>query len=95
VRALRKGGEIFSAMPEPIGSEHTTTSATVPARQRSLHCDEEINLVVIGPRIVRALGNHFDTDLERSVRIEARRWKRRSLRQELAERLVAPLRRVS
>jgi hypothetical protein len=96
VGALRKGGEISSAMPESIGgAEHTTTSATVSARQRSLHCDEEINLVVIGPRIVRALDNHFDTDRERSVRIEARCWTRRSLRQHLAERLIAPLRRVS
>jgi cardiolipin synthase A/B len=62
---------------------------------RSLRGGEDINLVVIGPGIVRALDNHFDTDRERSVRIEARCWTRRSLRQHLAERRVAPLRRVS
>jgi hypothetical protein len=36
VGALRKGGEICSAMPESIGgAEHTTISATVSARQRT------------------------------------------------------------
>jgi hypothetical protein len=68
-------------------------SATLDTR--SLRGGEDINLVVIGPGIVRALDNHFDTDRERSVRIEARCWKRRSFRQHLAECLVAPMRRVS
>jgi cardiolipin synthase A/B len=62
---------------------------------RSLQGGEDITLVVIGPRIARALDNHFDTDRERSVRIEAQWRTRRSLRHHLAERLVAPLRRVS
>ena len=62
---------------------------------RSLNCDEEINMVVFDPSVVRTLDRHFDSDLERSVRIDPRRWKRRSLLQHVKEQLVAPLRGVS
>jgi cardiolipin synthase len=63
--------------------------------RRSLNCDEEINLVIFDPSLVRTLDGHFDDDLERSVRIDPRRWKRRSLLQHVKEKLVAPLRGVS
>ncbi len=62
---------------------------------RSLKCDEENNLVALDPDVVEALNAHFDNDLERSVRIRQRRWKRRSLRQRVSEKLVAPIRRLS
>ena len=45
--------------------------------------------------IARTLGEHVERDLERSVKIDARRWKEPSLLQHAKERLVAPLRRVS
>ena len=62
---------------------------------RSLKCDEEINMVIFDSTVVKTLNAHFDDDLERSVLIDPRRWKRRSLIQRVKERVVAPLRGVS
>jgi cardiolipin synthase len=62
---------------------------------RSLHCDEEINMVIFDHSIVRVLDRHFDEDLERSIRIDPSRWKRRSVLQRVKEKVVAPLRGVS
>jgi cardiolipin synthase len=52
-------------------------------------------MVIFDHSIVRALDHHFDEDLERSVRIDPSRWKRRSVFQHVREKLVAPLRGVS
>ena len=51
----------------------------------------------IFPAMLEAIdgAEHFEKDLERSVKIDARRWKERSLLQHAKVRLVAPLRRVS
>jgi cardiolipin synthase len=62
---------------------------------RSLNCDEEINMVIFDPSVVRTLDRHFDDDLERSVRIDPSRWTQRSLLQHVKEKLVAPLRGIS
>ena len=62
---------------------------------RSLKCDEEINVVVFDPLVVRYLDRQFDNDLERSIQIDLRRWNRRSLCQHAAEHLVGPVRGVS
>jgi cardiolipin synthase len=60
---------------------------------RSVTWDEEINVVAIDPELVSVVDGHFDADLERSVRIEPGRWHRRSVVQQAAERVVAPVRR--
>ena len=73
--------------------EDTRGSAIFNAR--SLNRNEEINMVIFDPSVVRTLDRHFDDDLERSVRIDLRRWKRRSLLQHVKEHVVAPLRGVS
>jgi hypothetical protein len=39
--------------------------------------------------------SHFDENLDRSVRIAPGRWERRPLRQQIAERLVAPFRHLT
>ena len=52
---------------------------------RSTACDEEINVVALDPELVRILDEQFDADLERSVRIKAVRWERRTLPQRVAE----------
>jgi cardiolipin synthase len=62
--------------------------------ERSAQCDEEINLVIFDDNVVRTLDQHFDEDLERSVRIASDRWERRSPFQRAAETLVRPLRRL-
>jgi cardiolipin synthase len=60
---------------------------------RSLTWDEEINVVTIDAGLSRVLDQHFDTDLERSTRIEPGRWRRRPAWQQVAERIVTPMRR--
>jgi cardiolipin synthase len=62
---------------------------------RSLKSDEEINMVIFDPDIAQTLNRHFDQDLERSVRIDPRRWKHRSFVQRAKEHLVTPLRGIS
>ncbi len=62
---------------------------------RSTALDEEINAVILDAAIVAALDQHFDEDLERSIRIEPGRWERRSAVQRLTERLVAPVKKLS
>ncbi len=61
---------------------------------RSMALDDEINLAVLDESLVRVLDAHFDEDLERSVRIERARWHRRSVVQQVNERLIAPVRRL-
>jgi cardiolipin synthase len=75
-----------------VTNEDTRDSALFNAR--SLNRNEEINMVIFDPSVVRTLDHHFD-DRERSVRIDPRRWKRRSLLQHVKEHLVAPLLGVS
>jgi cardiolipin synthase len=67
-------------------------SANLNARSSAL--DEEINVVVMDDDVVRLLDRQFDEDLERSVHIERRRWKHRSVVQRVAERFTVPVRRV-
>jgi len=86
ITVLRNGCEIFPAMLDAVrAAEHTIDF---------LKCDEEIKMVIFDPAVVKTQNSHFDDDLERSVQIDPRRWKRRSLTQRLKERVVAPLRGV-
>lgn len=60
---------------------------------RSVARDEEgVNLVVLDRAVTATLDQHFEEDLERSVRVEPRRWRRRPLPRRLAEAALAPLR---
>jgi cardiolipin synthase A/B len=60
---------------------------------RSTMLDEEINLVAIDPALVALLDKHFDDDLARSTRMEARQWEQRPLANRVAEAAVRPIRR--
>ncbi len=60
---------------------------------RSTQLDEEINVVALDEELVTTLDDQFDDDLERSIEIKRGRWERRALPQQLAERVVSPLRR--
>jgi cardiolipin synthase A/B len=62
---------------------------------RSIALDEEINAVVLDSAVVATLDAHFDADLERSNRIEPGSWEKRSAVQRLAERVVAPVKKLS
>jgi cardiolipin synthase len=98
---IESGVELWNFQPSMMHAKTMTVDGLVANvgsanfNARSLNCDEEINMVVFDPSVVRTLDRHFDSDLERSVRIDPRRWKRRSLLQHVKEQLVAPLRGVS
>jgi cardiolipin synthase len=95
------GVELFSYQPTMLHAKAITVDGIVASigsanfNRRSTGCDEEINLVVIDEQIAGALDAEFDLDLGVSKRIDARRWRERPLRQQLKERLLRPLRRVS
>ena len=61
---------------------------------RSVTWDEEVNIVAIDEHLAVLLDQHFEEDLERSVRIEPGRWQRRPHWQRVAERAVAPVKRL-
>ncbi|MCU1363200.1 MAG: putative phospholipase [Acidimicrobiaceae bacterium] len=98
---IESGVELWNFQPSMMHAKIMTVDGLVANvgsanfNNRSLHFDEEINMVIFDPSVVDTLDRHFDSDLERSVRIDPRRWKRRPLLQRLKERLVAPLRGVS
>jgi cardiolipin synthase len=98
---IEAGVELWNFQPSMMHAKIMTVDGQVANvgsanfNARSLNCDEEINMVIFDPSVVSTLDRHFDDDLGRSVRIDPSRWKRRSLRQHVKEKLVAPLRRVS
>jgi cardiolipin synthase len=98
---IESGVELWNFQPSMMHAKTMTVDGQVANvgsanfNSRSLNCDEEINMVIFDHSIVRILDRHFDDDLERSVRIDPSRWKRRSVLQRVKEKLVAPLRGVS
>jgi cardiolipin synthase len=61
---------------------------------RSTRLDEEINVVAMDPELVGVLDQQFDDDLERSIRMDAELWGRRSMLQRLVENAVRPVKRL-
>ena len=94
------GVRIWSFQPSMLHAKVMTVDGRIAnvgsanLNSRSAALDEEINVVAIDDALVRTLDAHFDEDLERSIRIEPGRWEDRSVRQRLAERLVAPVKRL-
>jgi len=99
-RLLDGGVRIWNFQPSMLHAKVMTIDGCVAnigsanLNMRSVALDEEINVVVIDEPMARLLDEHFDEDLERSVRIEPGRWKERSSLQRTAERLVRPIRRL-
>jgi len=98
---IESGVELWNFQPSMMHAKVMTVDGLVANvgsanfNTRSLNCDEEINMVIFDPAVTRTLDEHFENDLGRSVRIDAQRWKKRSLLQHAKEQLVAPLRHVS
>ncbi|MDQ3679287.1 MAG: phospholipase D-like domain-containing protein [Actinomycetota bacterium] len=67
------------------GTVASTGSANLNAR--SLVLDEELNLVVCDPDVVRVLESHFDEDLERAQEVALDEWSGRGLTQKGKEAL--------
>ena len=100
-RLLDCGVELWNYQPTMLHAKTMTVDGIVATigsanfNRRSLRCDEEVNLVVIDDQLTGVLDIDFDFDLERSQRIEPGRWRARSWRQRVNERLALPLRRIS
>jgi cardiolipin synthase len=54
--------------------------------RRSMQLDEEVVLTVLDPQVAQQLDADFGADLERSVRIEPRRWQDRPAHQKVGEK---------
>jgi cardiolipin synthase A/B len=97
---LDHGVILWTFQPSMLHAKVMTVDGTIAnvgssnLNERSAQCDEEINLVILDDDVVRKLDQHFDEDLERSVRIVPGRWKRRPALQRVAEAVVRPLRRL-
>ncbi len=61
--------------------------------RRSLEHDEEVMLAVLDRDFTATLDADYDADLERSVAIDRKRWRRRAAVQRLKEASVTPIRR--
>jgi cardiolipin synthase len=98
---IDSGVEIWNFQPSMMHAKIMTVDGLIANvgsanfNTRSLNCDEEINMVIFDPLVTRVLDGHFESDLERSVKIDPQRWRKRSLIQQAKEQLVAPLRHVS
>jgi cardiolipin synthase len=96
---LDAGVQVWSFQPSMLHLKMMTVDGIVSnigsanLNSRSMALDEEINIAVIDAALTATLDAHFDEDLARSVRIQPVRWSRRSFGQQLAERLMAPVRR--
>lgn len=98
---LAKGIEVWHFQPSMLHAKIMTVDGLIAnvgsanLNTRSLHCDEEINLVAMDPHVVATLDDHFEQDLRRSTRLRSGQWRRRSLAQRVAEGLTTPFRRLS
>jgi cardiolipin synthase A/B len=98
-RLLEHRIAVWNFQPTMLHSKVMTVDGVVASvgsanfNPRSVTWDEEINVVAIDAELVSVLDSQFEADLERSVRIEPGRWRRRSVVQQAAERVMAPLRR--
>jgi cardiolipin synthase len=97
---LEGGVRIWNFQPSMLHAKVMTVDGCVAnigsanLNMRSVSLDEEINVVIVDDDLAATLEKQFDEDLDRSVRIEPSRWKRRSSVQRLAETLVRPIRRL-
>jgi cardiolipin synthase len=98
-RLLEHGVRIWNYQPTMLHAKVMTVDGSLAnvgsanVNPRSVTWDEEVNIVAIDRDLAALLDQHFDEDLERSVRIQPGRWQRRALWQRAAERAVAPVKR--
>jgi cardiolipin synthase len=98
-RLLEHGVCIWNYQPTMLHAKVMTVDGglanvgSANVNPRSVTWDEEVNIVAIDEELAVLLDQHFEEDLERSVRIEPGRWQRRPRWQRAAERAVAPVKR--
>jgi cardiolipin synthase len=97
---LDAGVKIWTFQPSMLHTKIMTVDGLVSnvgsanLNARSTKLDEEINIVAIDQELTRVLDQQYDDDLQRSVRMEAGRWKRRSPIQRVVETAVTPVKRL-
>jgi len=97
---LDHGVEIWNFQPSMLHAKLMTVDGLIAnvgsanLNARSVTWDEEVNLVVLDAGLVRVLDAQFAEDLDRSVRIEPGRWRRRSAAQQVLEAVVSTGRRM-
>jgi cardiolipin synthase A/B len=95
---LDAGVELWNFQPSMLHAKVMTVDGVIAnvgsanLNSRSTELDEEVNLVSLDPDVAAILDQHFDEDLERSVRIDRERWRGRPVRQRVAEKISAPFR---
>ena len=100
-RFLYAGVWIWNYQPTMLHAKVMTVDGYVAnigsanLNSRSMMLDDEVNLVALDGALVDKLDAQFDSDLERSVEIQAGRWTHRSIAQRGLERLLEPLRKFS
>lgn len=98
-RLLDHGVSLWNYQPTMLHAKlmtvdgHVANIGSANMNRRSFCFDEEINIVVLEPGFVAALDDHFEEDLDCSVRIQPRRWAGRSMTHRTVEQLVVPIRR--
>ena len=100
-RLVTSGVEIWNFQPSMLhvkammidGCVANVGSANFNAR--SMKYDEEINVIMFDTDVVRTLNEHFEEDLQRSIRINLQQWRGRTASQRVEEALVTPLRPLS
>ena len=96
---LGAGVKVWNFQPSMLHAKIMTVDGIVAnvgsanLNARSTKLDEEVNLVAIDPQLATLLDRQFDDDLDRSVRMKAGRWERRSPFQRLVETAVRPIKR--
>jgi cardiolipin synthase len=96
---LHAGVTIWNFQPSMLHAKIMTVDGIVAnigsanLNARSTKLDEEINVVAIDPNLVGILDRQFDEDIDRSVRMHAGRWERRSRFQRAVETAVKPIKR--
>ncbi len=99
-RLLGCGIRLWNFQPSMLHAKVITVDGCVASigsanmNSRSMALDEEINIVALDEGIAETLDDHFQDDLERSVRIEPGRWDHRSHVQQLYEQALRPIRRL-
>ena len=90
-KLLDAGIKLWAYQPTMLHAKVMTVDGVVAnvgssnMNSRSLELDDEVNLVVFDPEIVRQLDDHFDDDLSRAEPIDLERWEDRSLVQRAKE----------
>ena len=91
-RHLLEGGvHIWSYQPTVLQAKVMTVDGvmasvgTATFNSRSLTLDDEVNVVMFDPDVVRTLDAHLDDDLARSEPVELEEWRRRSFGRRSAE----------